>query len=215
MTGKSKRLILITGNGRSGTLTMTHQLKKALGLDVGHEYVREDGCCSMYFFDPKLKDYPYIPWGPPKGLNAHVGQKMTDFKFENIFHQIRNPILCIPSMAMIYSRPIMDWFEVNKLCDPEMKNRLHKCMAIWLEVNTRAEKIADYRYKIEEVSAHWPKLVRRMGFDSKTHPMVDVGMKHRATKSRKRIVTWDELSEIDTQLTKSIKKMARRYRYDV
>lgn len=206
--------VLITGNGRSGTLTMTHMLKKVANLDVGHEYVRSDGCCSLYFFDPSLHSYPFIPWGPPKGLNAHVDQKFSDFEFEHIFHIVRNPLKCIPSMASIYSAPIMNWFVDMKVV-PDVKPRLYKSMLIWYNVNKKTEELAEYRFKIEELQKEWPKLVGKMGMNIKDHPYIDVGIKHRATKSRNRICTWKDLENQDAKLTRKIKVMAKKYGYEV
>jgi hypothetical protein len=193
---------------------MKHVLCEA-GLDVQHEYCAGDGTVSL-FFCGDFDHYPVMPvTSPPRGLNAHVGQKFRDFEFEHVFHQVRHPLKCIPSMAVTLPRAILNWWREVGIVKSEFQPRLLMCAHAWYETNLRAEEIAEFRYKIEELPSAWPKIARRLGLGGL--PMPDVTPKHRASGNRRRgrDVTWDTLSCLDATLTRDIRRMARRYGYDV
>jgi len=206
------KLLCITGSGRNGSLSMRTMLRHELSLKIGHEYVDEDGTASMYFFDRQLKDYPRIKNRPPKDKNAHAGQRMKDFKFKNIWHQVRHPYKAIASIAVNCPAATMDWF-VKQGVIPDVDTRLHKAMFIWDQVSARADKICSYRFRIEDVNKEWANLCNKLDYKD-SPPLEIVQHKGKNVRTMHKIDIY-KLKDQDIALAKTIQQRAKKYGYYV
>jgi hypothetical protein len=142
-----QKRMLVTGCGRSGTKYISILLKHC-GFDVPHERrMGRDGICSWLFG----VDSEVVPWGPsPK-----------DYGFDHIFHLIRNPLACIPSIATFSPRA---WSYISRHVeldpsDPPMLS----AAKYWLHWNLLVEKRTDRRIRIEEMPASLTKLYEALG----------------------------------------------------
>lgn len=196
-----KKRLLVTGCARSGTGYISAVLKLC-GLDIGHEYVGEDGCSSW----PMAVDALACPWGPTtQGL-----------EFEHTFHQVRHPLLVISSVNT--TEPQVTW---DYVCHemPQIKQedpRIVKCAKYWYYWNLAAEKKAEWTYKLEEIDLVFEEMGCRLGV-----PLNKLVLKlvSRSTNHRWNHIhdyTWDDLrKELPKDLFDNIQKMAVRYGYSI
>jgi hypothetical protein len=141
-----RRRVLITGCGRSGTRYTVALLDKH-GLDVRHEEIGRDGAVSWCM----AVDSERTPWGPPR----------REYQFEHIFQQVRSPLKAIPSMLAMNERSwryICEW--IPCVLDEAPILRAAKYWYYW---NLHAEKIAQWRYRIEDFRHVYPEFCDRLG----------------------------------------------------
>jgi hypothetical protein len=137
---------LITGCGRSGTRYTAALLSKH-GLDVRHEEVGLDGVASWCM----AVNSERTPWGPAR----------HEYEFEHIFHQVRSPLKAIPSMLALKGRSwryICAWTPC-RLDEPP----LLRAAKYWYYWNIHSEKIAQWRYRIEDFRRVYPEFCDRLG----------------------------------------------------
>jgi len=141
-----RRRILITGCGRSGTRYVVALLVKH-GLDVRHEDVGRDGVASWCM----AVDSRSTPWGPPR----------RDYDFEHTFHQVRAPLRAIPSMIGFKDR---SWRYIAEWCPcPVDDPPLLRAAKYWYYWNLEAEKVSQWRYRIEDFRDVYPEFCARLG----------------------------------------------------
>jgi len=139
-------LILITGCPRSGTKYIACLLEE-LGLDVRHEAMGRDGISSWCLAVPAAA----VPWGP-----ASAGRS-----FDIVLHQVRNPIDVIPSMSTLAED---SWrFAYDHTSARPDDPPLLRCARFWLDWNLHAEKISQWRYRIEELPDLFDSFCQRVG----------------------------------------------------
>jgi len=208
------RKILVIGTGRSGSKTITHQLRKA-GLDVGHEHCRSEGT-STHYFHTDHKWYPYFPW-TDKGIDrkAHLGERMSDYKFENIVHVVRNPLVCIPSISRVHTEMDYEFLEDLKLIPMGLKGGLLKAMHYWLSVNKAIEEnLAPHlRIKLENLDKEWPKIMRLVGIENTKIPMPDKRMNKTSGYRKYDPITKQDILDEDWAIGKEIVSLAKKYGY--
>ena len=209
---KQKRLVLITGNSRSGT-TWLSRILRAKDLDVRHEYVGEHGTVSCFFF----MDTPWYPFSPsthPKGLIAHVGERLRQYEFEHRFHLVRDPLRTIGSIWSTIGREHQRWLEEFGVIDPGIKPKMLKAMHIWYEVNRRCTQATDHRFRLEDLvlgEKAW-RAMSRMLSTSIDLPTIPPSNKSRGIFLARR-VTMKMMRAADPFLAKSICRMAVAYGY--
>jgi hypothetical protein len=127
------RPLLVTGCGRSGTKYIAFALSR-MGLDVPHECLGRDGISSWTMAVATEKR----PYGPPSSL----------ISFEQIFHQTREPLSVINS-CLSFTDGSWD-FICENMTFPRTAPLVMRAAAYWLLWNEKAEKIATWRYRIED-----------------------------------------------------------------
>lgn len=214
MKNSSKRLrkkVLVTGCGRSGTKSVCRILND-YGLDVGHEHMRTDGTVScMFFIDSDW--YPDHPWAAPKGLIAHQKERKSQFRFDVTLHQVRHPLKVISSVAAGYDRQHQDWLVYNGVIPEGVRPKLKRAMYIWLEVNKRCEKISKFRYKVEDITTPkvWKVISSMLDIDARPPKETIMNKGHGYTKGR--VLRWEDIEEVDYDLSKKIRERANSYGY--
>jgi hypothetical protein len=126
----------ITGCGRSGTKYTSFALQR-LGLDIPHERLGRDGISSWTMAIATEKR----PFGPPS----------SQVSFEQVFHQVRDPIAAIAS-CMTFNRESWDFIS-RHIRFPPNAPLLVMAARYWLEWNERAEQVATWRYRVEDLHA--------------------------------------------------------------
>lgn len=142
----SRRRILITGCGRSGT-KYTAMLLRLMGFDVGHESLGADGIVSWYL----AANCDSSPYGPgSQGL-----------EFDHVFHQVRHPLQVIPSVGSLLEK---SWKFVALHTGIDLEEPvLLRSARYWLTWNEFAERKAAWRYRIECLPTLYEEFCRRLG----------------------------------------------------
>lgn len=204
-----KRMLLITGSGRSGT-TYAAKTMQAVGLDVPHELTGEHGTSSLFF----LVDsdwYPSLPWYA--GRN-HVGERRSDYEFQHVLHVVRHPLKTIPSIGKIFNGLNYELFEEQGVIPKGIKNKMLRCAWMYYGLNTLAEKQATMRVQLERYAQSWPAIMQMLRMEGTPFPQ-HVKPANRATGFRASVpLTWSELDALDPELAQNIRIMTRRYGYE-
>lgn len=127
--------IMISGCGRSGTRYITFVLRR-LGMDVGHERIGNDGIASWC----TAVETEALPWG----------ESIKNVTFNKIFHQVRHPLKVIPSVCTFKEN---SWQLICNYIPCSMDEPVMlRSAKYWYYWNIEAEKMAEWRYRIEEFS---------------------------------------------------------------
>ena len=142
--------LLITGCGRSGTKYVSFILQK-MGIDAPHERLGRDGIVSWTMAPPS----EVRPFGPPT----------SQVTFDHTFHQVREPLETISSCAT-FNDESWDFICAHIDC-PREAPILVRSALYWLLWNEKAEDIAEWRYRVEDIDgAVFAELCRRIGVSS-------------------------------------------------
>lgn len=234
-----KRKLLVTGCARSGTLYTTKVLR-AIGLRVGHEYTDEDGTVSHFFGTTMNLEYPLDLTRGPRGRVVHQGERPSDFEFEQVFHQVRDPRKVIASLRFTTVDPYT-LFKVSRI-NVHTMNHLRRAVIYWVVWNEVIEKQrrVDLRYRIEDFSYVFPEILARLDLPHVALPPVptDTHTERRwrgafaiqgqdekgrrtlvGSRERKRLVlqapdlTFDDIEKVDPVYGPKAVEMAWRYGY--
>jgi hypothetical protein len=145
----TRKLLLVTGAGRSGTKYVCFVLRR-LGLDVRHERIGRDGIASWCM----AVDADRAPWGVPRSA----------YEFTNVFHQVRHPLAAIASCTTFKDE---SWRFIRESvgCTPD-ESVLLRAAQYWLLWNERAEAGATWRYRIEDLPIVFPEFCERLGVEA-------------------------------------------------
>lgn len=199
--------VLVTGNPRSGTLSMKNMLR-ANGFDVEHERCGADGTVSCFFFTPATW-YPREKLTARRHMQANGKDEVFNWRdFETRIHLVRDPLKCIPSMRKVCGVGHQKWIH-DHLGVPVTRGKDWKllwAMRAWYRTNSVCEKIPGiYRIRIERVQADWPVTLGKAP---------QVLHQHASTGTRKSSpVKWKDLVAVDADLADRIADMAERYGY--
>lgn len=206
---KIKKKLLVLGTGRCGTM-FTAKALRTVGINVLHEKVGEHGTVSHYFVTDS-DWYPMAPW-QDKAKKKHVGERRSDFEFENIFHIVRDPRKAIPSMTKIFGSVTWRFYEENGIIDEGIKSPLLRAMHLWYNHNNKAGHQADITFRLEDYANAWPRLMRKLGskapYPAHLKPMNKTGGFKSYTP-----MTFEQMAELDPVLANKIKKLALKYGY--
>jgi hypothetical protein len=139
------RKLLVTGCGRSGTKYIALVLRR-LGLDVQHEAMGRDGVVSWYM----AVDAEGVPFGPAR----------QDCEFEHVLHQVRHPLAVIASAASFKPQT---WEFICAHIPVSMVDPLPlRCAKYWYYWNLEAERVAHWRYRVEDLTSVFETLCARL-----------------------------------------------------
>jgi hypothetical protein len=211
------RQLLITGSARSGT-TMVANVITSLFFPFSNDV------------SPPTKQ-GMVSWelATPPTHNCCIFWKQNNsfpqFRFAHIFHQVRNPLKAIPSLATEYK----NWqrhphaiTQVIPTFDIHDKPPLYLALQVWVEWNTYLDKfkfIPTYRVEDADVIG----ILTASGFNiSESHPhvtrrVVDVCfdlLMGFNTRGGSRQFGWRDVMAIDTSLGSRARQMAKKYGYE-
>lgn len=211
------RKLLIVACARSATMFIARAFCK-VGLRLGHEYVGEGGCASHWF----ARDAAWHSvWTDKK---AHVGERRSDYTFEFVWHQVRDPLKVITSNTYTMTRDHRRWLaEVWPQDFAKGRSKLHYAMMYWLLWNQECEAYAQRTYRVEDIDALWSELCAEVGIQSDTVPALDRQMNRpmrwgKPFVDREKIkaapdLTWNDLEREDAITTDRIRALAASYGY--
>lgn len=227
---RTRKRLLITGCGRSGTKYVTHLLRR-LGLDVPHERMGADGIAS---------------WAMAVDADAVVwGVSPRDYDFEHVFHQVRDPRQVIASATTFKPR---SWdFICAHTPVPADDPVVLRAAKYWYYWNLEAEKIAGWCYRIDALADVFEEFCARLHLTpdrdvlARVDPDVNTRrrgrafhlyeelcerlrldtsafLKRRLTGASRTegpaIPSWRDLQALDPELTACIRHKAHEYGYE-
>ncbi len=197
---KKNRSLLIIGCARSGTAYIANVLQES-AFQIGHERMGKDGVSSWYLA------------AQPKNRKRRVN--LAKFHFAHIFHQVRHPLHVISS---VYSTEDLHSWSYIMAHLPEIRmedSHLVKCAKYWYFWNLKAEKFAEWTYRVEDVDSVWDEFGNRLGKRISKAGFEKVS-KHFNTRGDHRMFTWEDLQrELDPDLYGKILDMALKYGYSI
>lgn len=178
---------------------------QAIGMDVKHEAVGEDGGAGYGFCLLRKGLYP-------EGLSEDA----------MIVQQTRHPVSVVNSLrhyAPAYWEAFHKYNIDNGLDWRPMEEPLTKrSMKLWIWLNELAEGIAEFTYRVEDMERALPVILDMLGLPNAAFP--DISRKtntHRKSSdsslSEPPPLTWDDLYVADSELFEKISQMANRYGY--
>lgn len=203
------RELLILGTGRTRTKFYA-RLFKEWGLDLKHERTGEFGS-STHFYHADHDWYPMFPW---MDNAAHVGERLSDFNFGYTLHVVRHPLTCIPSIAAVFGTIDWEFAEETGVLPAQKMSKLERVMHYYYHLNKKLEMISDRTMQVENTEQTLPNIMYHLGYADLPWP--DLPPQNRGTGYRRsQPATWAELSTENKTLAQDIKKMAKRYGYEV
>lgn len=197
------RTLLIVSCGGGGTGYTSTSLQKG-GLDIKHEKMGVDGMIS---------------WPHVAGPYNWQGKEVPEVNFCHIFHQVRNPLSVIQTWLKKPTIFSPDWRFIRSqipqisIDDP----KIVQCAKYWYYWNLKAEEIAEWRFKVEELNEVAGEFERILGVSLNKEAMAVVPKDtHSWPWSPSFKISWTYLMEnLPPDLVNDLQKMAERYGYRV
>lgn len=196
---RERKLLLVTGCGRSGTGFMAEFLNRS-GVHVGHETMDRDGSVSWLL----AADIGWAPWGP----------LFRNYRFKHIFHQVRNPLKVIQSFYNVPPRAGWDWIEAVIPEIDSQDTNLTKCAKYWIYWNRLSKSISQWTFRIEDFDREYKKMGKKIGmyFDYKVLASIPKDTNTKGPPTR--VITWEVLqNELSTELYQLLRSESALYGY--
>ena len=200
---KKHRTLLVVGCARSGTTYISKVLKKS-GLRIGHEKMGKDGISTCE-----------LTGNPKEGCwKGRWGICPENYHFAHIFHQVRDPLNVIASTYI--TENLDSWyFIMNYIPEIHMQDsHLVKCAKYWYYWNLKAEKMAEWTYRVEDLDQKWEEFETRLGRKISRDSIENTPKNTNGRKTHPYEFTWEDLqNELGPELYRNIRDLAARYGY--
>lgn len=200
-------MVIITACPYSGT-KYTVKILRNLGLDVGHETLEKDGAVSWRHIAMTDDD---------QQLAALDGRGIIRL------HQVRHPLITIASLQKLNGKI---WYEVAKCAERmhlpwnptegtfDARDHTLRTMRLWYYWNKNGMEAADEVYCIEDLPFKWGWFLKTVSLPASVLPGTSTTTnRHRGPSQKTRVPSWNELYEIDGDLTLSMLRMAHLLGY--
>ncbi|MGW8181920.1 MAG: hypothetical protein ACWGQW_24600, partial [bacterium] len=146
------RALLVTGAPRSGTRAIAHALTCA-GFPIGHERSGPRGISSSFF----AVNYWYYP-----GVHR---APLKRYRFSQVWHQTRDPLKTISSMADEMPSSWWHWQEKHSNVPGDLEPIGLRCALFWMKWSflVQANHPKAWQYRIEDANTLWPEICDRLG----------------------------------------------------
>lgn len=142
-------------------------------------------------------------------------------KPDEVWHNLRHPLRCIPSMAARLPGSVWSWqYHITGLHprSETFPNRRMFAALFWAKWNEQAEqRNPDWQYRIEDLgNGVWEEMWERLGEDPK--PLYPRGEGYRGSEREKGLeppepMTYDEIKSWSPSVCDEVRRMADRYGY--
>ncbi len=202
----------IMAHPRSGQNYMSHILQE-VGLNMAVGYLGGK--------EKKILDIERYNTENPVRDGVITFQFLKDVSpFSMVLHQVRHPLdsivssLTEPSGSFNLIFRTIDWcnYVIPKHdMDGFNKSKLALPMWTWFYLNDEIEKVADWRYKIEDIDNVFPEICERFG----VKPPDKVPDVRRNWYGRPHMkCSWSDLEEADKELCDKIREKGEKYGYN-
>lgn len=201
LSKKNKKIIVITGCGRSGT-TYSSKVLSELGIAIGHERLKKDGI-SSWFLASKRKQVP-------------LGPSLDDLKKYDklIIHQVRHPLSTISSLLAL-GKPSWKFLSEEIPINYAEDSKILRAMKYYYYWNLQAEKIAMVRIKAEEFNDVIIPILKDFKMQINEKKNITLNETTKVNTRKHEILTWADLYQEDEELTYNIKRLSKKYGYEV
>ena len=189
---KSEKSLVIIGCGRAGTLRTASIIGKHFNFK--HEKIGINGGIGWNLLSP-----------------IYVNKTIS---FDNIWHQIRNPLKNIGSMCT-HNRWIFD--TIGKILNIKFENNvLHNSMLLWYEYNRFCESKAKLTYKVEDMIPNSPISAEFDNFwNYKLDYSLTTNYHTRTSFGTYKTLTYKDLYNVDKLLAEKIIEYAKTHGYKI
>jgi len=223
LKGKKRiKNLLVTGTGRCGTHFISKALNQTGVIDFPHEKTGEHGTSSTWFSVDS--DWYPVALHHIEDLTAHIGERRSDYKFNNVIHVVRDPLKCIHSINSVFRKITYDFHIENKVIplthNPfEKKGKYWKAMVLYYFVNKHIEKEFPnaIRIRIEDIEDEWSKVAEMAGAKGAELPIIKPTNTGRAIMpffNKQEPITLEKLYKVNVKLCEDIMGMGKRYGYN-
>jgi hypothetical protein len=133
---------------------------------------------------------------------------------------VRDPLKTIGSIWKTMGIEHQKWLEKNRVIPYNLKPKFKKAMHTWWHVNILCEEIADIRIRLEDIKEYggsWETILRAV--DKPWNLRFPKIIKSARNESRgifkAKVITWQDMIEMDGQMCTAIAEMSHRYGYKV
>lgn len=198
ITLRRKKIIVITGCGRSGT-TFSSKLLRKCGLIIGHERLYINGISSWRL----VSDLKKVQLGP-----SYSDLEDLD---KVVIHQVREPLAAISSMLAIGS-PSWKLIAQEIPVDLESDSKILRAMKYYYYWNMKAELKSEYRIKVETFKYDIKPILVENGIKF-IDKLGDIGSGNNINTRRHDLLDWENLDKEDGGLSAKIKELGIKYGY--
>lgn len=219
--GRFTKNLLVIGTGRCGTTWLSKTLVEA-GFDVPHECVGDHGTVSMFFHTDHFW-YPFLPWVTDHpGRKAHLGERLSDFEFDHVAHIVRHPLEFEASARSILNAMEYYWAQDCSVLTVPWNTRPTKLRNLfyWRDVVTQCEKMAAQTIALNRVKDNdrwWKTLTTEANLYTRGNvpspPRLKPNNKSSGFKKHEPM-SWAEVSSMDAELARDLKRMCRRLKLE-
>lgn len=155
---KMKRKVLVTGCPRSGTRFVSRALQQT-GVQASHERMGSGGTVSALYC---VEDYYY-------NREIRPPPRRSSVVFEQVWHLVRDPRDCIPSLALNLLPRFWRWQEKHTEIPGDLEPLLLRCALFWETWNSICEvPPGAQRVRIEHLADDWPALAHAQCVEMQT-----------------------------------------------
>ena len=190
--------VIIVGTPRGGT----QRVHSAFGHAKIDSAWESDADLTISFFmgvdgdDYARKHIPY--W------DRHV---------DEIWHQTRDPLYCIPAMADVTPASVWVWqHQYTGLHPTAFRSRMEFCAHFWVRWHEECEaRKPIWQYRVEDFDKVWPEMWKRLdiGEAPPINERSDV-----YDNQRREPITYDEIRSWGPSIHDSVRRLADRYGYE-
>ena len=196
--------IIIISTPRAGTQRV-HSAFGHAKIDSGWEQDGGDVTASLFLsVDADLDDFAFHQRHKPY-WDRHV---------DEIWHQTRDPLYCIPALAAVTPAAIWAWQNRYTGLDPRaFRSRAEFCASFWVAWNEICEQRQPvWQYRVEEFEQHWPEMWKRL--DAGEAPPLD-DRSVSLDRQTRQPMTYDEIRSWGPTIHDKVRRLAERYGYEV
>lgn len=197
---ENRKSLAILSCGGGGT-HYTAACLQICGMDIGHEYIGEDG---------------YVGWPLVEGFYNFRGEPINEAEFEHIFHQVRNPLSVIKTWMKTTDLKNHTWKFIRRSI-PEIKeddSLIEQCAKYWYYWNKKAEKKAEWSFQVEHFLDVFEEFEIRLGIVLDIQKAKTIPINTYSWPGFSEEITWDFLEKnLPDYLYRNIQEMAHSYGY--
>ena len=194
------------------------------GVRIEHEHIRGHGMASWYAAAGEY-DMRTPAWFRKMGKSGGRREKLSDFKIKPvILHQVRHPLKAISTFqraAPSSWKFIVSVFEKAGIAFSSSWPKPKMCMVYWLHWSRLAERIAEWRYRIEDLGNVWDEWCNRLGHPELIERKEELlskkwqGYRRNSQPETYTPLRWRQLRKIDGDITAQVIEQGRRYGYKI
>lgn len=158
-----------------------------------------------------------VSWTMATGCKKLAKEPSNEVTFEHIFHQVRNPLDVISSLYTCFDNTDGVFWKFVRTHVSEIKEGdplIIQCAKYWYYWNLRCEKMAEYRYRVEDIEGQLGQFKKRAGVIVNQDFLSQLPTNYNHWWTIREKFTWAKLKkELPPDIYYNLQKMAKKYGY--